>query len=423
MSIGFAFTAPMAAREPVQQALEELAAAQGYRLWQDERGAQVELCRTGTLQLRYEKGRLEGECTSTPAGPGLHAAAIELLDALARQAGLALAVEDETDYYTHRDFARMRREHFYSWLRMLVRLCAEQLEKDMRNLCICWDMDQYLPREEPGTVVTPVGRYAVQALAERVEREGIEPFAQEFFLWNERERDARFWRNCALAMLWEDCYFAPSARSEEDLQINRAILGALERAAADSRLPFPKEAYRLLCRLDGREPIALEGLPELQSEFPIGYRREAVCYKLGHFRLPLPGRMLYEEGEPGECLWYDGEAEDWHWLRVTLLARREGEAAFSQALFAGMEEPALFSLGDEGACMAAFAGEQEEQGERFYQTVAQAICREQMLLMTASYRRPEGRDWAQALFAGLQASPPREDPARGEAGETSPDGC
>ena len=46
----------------------------------------------------------------------------------------------------------------------------------------------------------------------------------------------------------ERCYFAPSARSEEDACINAAILDDLERAAKmDPSLPLPRGSYEEVC--------------------------------------------------------------------------------------------------------------------------------------------------------------------------------
>lgn len=69
---------------------------------------------------------ITGNCCSTPAGAGFHAAAIRFLDELGQKRLSELLVDDETEYYNHRDFERMKREHFYPWLNALKRHCAER---------------------------------------------------------------------------------------------------------------------------------------------------------------------------------------------------------------------------------------------------------------------------------------------------------
>ena len=182
---------------------------------------------------------------STPAGAGLHRAAVELLDSLPIR---GLAVEDETGFYRHRDFQRMKEEHFYPWLRTLVDVCRQESGKGVSGMQLCWDLEQYAPEDIPDTVVTPMGRFRLGELADMVERDGIEVLAGRFFLWNGRTQDARFYRNRAINALWERCFFSSSRRSGEDAVINASILDDLERAARmDPSLPLPRSSYEEVC--------------------------------------------------------------------------------------------------------------------------------------------------------------------------------
>ena len=67
---------------------------------------------------------------------------------------------------------------------------------------ICWDCHTYMPREVEGTVVSPFGRIRPEHFVERIKTEGIEALANEFLMWNNKERDALFYRNTALSALW-----------------------------------------------------------------------------------------------------------------------------------------------------------------------------------------------------------------------------
>ena len=46
-------------------------------------------------------------------------------------------------------------------------------------------------------MVTPVGRFSRQWLAERLEQGALRELSERMFLWNEPGHDARFHRNCA----------------------------------------------------------------------------------------------------------------------------------------------------------------------------------------------------------------------------------
>lgn len=411
MSIGFQFTAPVKRQSTALAALQRLSEQLGYQFFSGDSWARVALCRMGDLHFTFtqkkqgplSKAELFCEACTSTAGAGFHAAAIDFVDALAAAEKLDIAMEDETDYYTHRDFKRMRREHFYSWLEMLVNHCVRS-EPQQRNLCLCWSLDQYMPADIAGTVVTPFGRFNIHEMAELVAREGIEAFAMQFFLWNERERDARFYRSCALSVLWEDCCFQPSSRSEADTTANQLALGLLEQAfRLDSSLPVPKAEYALLCRLQGHTPVDISAAPCYQSPYPIGYRLGMVTYRMGNTSLTVHGSFLMDEDE-NAALWYDGQEDNWHSLRVSAFHLGEDNAAFSPRLFENTAEPAEdFDTGD-GKGRAAFAGElRDDDGERFYQSIAQINCERQTTLITASYRHIEEKAWAMALFRQIHA--------------------
>ena len=67
-------------------------------------------------------------------------------------------------------------------------------------------------------------------------------FARDFFIWNEIEKDAVYYRNCALVLLNQSCFFMPSSRCETDKKVNDRIIECLEKALAmDSSLPRSEE--------------------------------------------------------------------------------------------------------------------------------------------------------------------------------------
>ena len=391
MSIGLSFTGKIDSPKALLEAASILAEEQKYRLGVGETGLKVVMCPLGgelNILWRPEEDPagpwlVRGSCVSTPAGAGLHRAAVELLDSLPVR---ALAVEDETGFCQHRDFQRMKEEHFYPWLKTLVEVCRQEMGKGVSGMQLCWDLDQYAPEDIPGTVVTPVGRFRLAELAELEERGGIEDLAGRFFLWNGRTRDARFYRNRAINALWEDCCFAPSARSGEDAAGNAAILDDLERAAQmDPSLPLPRSAYEEVCALAGRAPVLPDG-PALTEEFSPGYRRDLVTYGVGALRLTLPGGCL-QGWEPwqnggGAHLWTDGKGPVW---RVSAYRMREGTAQFTENLDAlhGVEGRML-----KGGALRWGWKEVFEDGERLYQVECEVIAGPDLYFITVTCAGP-----------------------------------
>ena len=73
-------------------------------------------------------------------GPGFHKAAIAFIDKLQQAADTRFEVEDETEYYTERDFEAMKKNHFHKWLAKLFEVIHEQETKGDKSLCMCWDL-------------------------------------------------------------------------------------------------------------------------------------------------------------------------------------------------------------------------------------------------------------------------------------------
>ena len=254
MGLGFTIHTKIKDIEKFQQTVESQAVESGYNAEHDESSSTVSFCRLGDLFLNYQhegEGNTDnvisvnGDCQTNMLGPGFHKAAIEFIDRLQQATRTRFEVEDETDYYTERDFEAMKKKHFHKWLAKLFEIIQEQKDKGSTSLLFCWDINKYYPQSDNGIVISPLGSFCLSEVVRRIREEGIESFADDFFIWNNPERDARFHRGLALNAMWEDCYFMPSERSEEDARINGYIISELETAASlDPSLPFPKKGIR-----------------------------------------------------------------------------------------------------------------------------------------------------------------------------------
>ena len=326
MGLGFTIHTKIKDIEKFQQTVESQAVESGYNAEHDESSSTVSFCRLGDLFLNYQhegEGNTDnvisvnGDCQTNMLGPGFHKAAIEFIDRLQQATRTRFEVEDETDYYTERDFEAMKKKHFHKWLTKLFEIIQEQNNKGSTSLLFCWDINKYYPQSDNGIVISPLGSFRLSEVVRRIREEGIESFADDFFIWNNSERDARFHRGMALNAMWEDCYFMPSERSEEDARINGYIISELETTASlDPSLPFPKKEYEELCRLHGCVPVPTDGIPPYETEFAIGYRRGIANHKVGKIRLSLPGSYL-EDTDEGTLVYYDAAADNWHTVRCT----------------------------------------------------------------------------------------------------------
>lgn len=411
MSIGFTFTGRVKKPEALIATAKKLAEERYYQIGTGEDGLRLALCPLGgDLYVNWKKENglfaqyaVEGSCYSTPAGPGLHKAAVEALDALGIQ---KLAVEDETEYYQHRDFDRMLREHFHPWLKTLVKVCGEKVSEGVcSQMCMCWDLDSYMPEDVPGTVVTPMGRFSVEWLQNTLEQDGVEALAERFFLWyHPGKRDALYSRNLGLNLLWESCYFAPSSRSQEDANLNNAICQNIEMVAQlDPTLPLPRKAYQEVCALAGRTPVLPEG-PELELEFEPGYRKGLVIHSIGPLRLTLPGSYQFEweewDANSGCHKWADKASHSPIW-RVNGYKMKNGNAAFTPVL---EKDNDLTDFEIKGGAVRYAWREMEDEGRPYFQVRSEVISGPSLFVITVTYMKEEERSGIIELLKKITAN-------------------
>ena len=395
MGLGFTIHTKIKDIEKFQQAVESQAVESGYNAEHDESSSTVSFCRLGDLFLNYQhegEGNTDnvisvnGDCQTNMLGPGFHKAAIEFIDRLQQATGTRFEVEDETDYYTERDFEAMKKKHFHKWLAKLFEIIQEQEDKGSTSLSICWDLNKYYPQSDSGIVISPLGSFRLSEVIRRIREEGIESFADDFFIWNNPERDARFHRGLALNAMWEDCYFMPSERSEEDARINGYIISELETAASlDPSLPFPKKEYEELCRLHGCTPVPTDGIPTYETEFAIGYRRGIINHKVGRIRFSLPGSYL-EDTDDGTLVYYDAAADNWHTVRCT------GYFTNGEPDFLDVEEEMIEEREFDGGKYRLYdmgIGQDSEDEEPYPVYSCHALCSNQYTLFTLCASRLE----------------------------------
>ena len=105
MSIGFTFKAKTRKIDALKESVKEMAEESGYGLALNENWLTVSFCTMGDLSMEWERESglrgqwlITGNCCSTPAGAGFHAAAIRFLDELGQKRLSELLVDDETEY-------------------------------------------------------------------------------------------------------------------------------------------------------------------------------------------------------------------------------------------------------------------------------------------------------------------------------------
>ncbi|MEG0566495.1 MAG: hypothetical protein RR590_09800, partial [Hungatella sp.] len=269
-------------------------------------------CPEGFLWMSFQQGKMVGDCQTNIVGPGFHAAVIHFLELFALKGEFTLRIEDRTGYDKDRDFGKLKREYFHRWFKQLLEDALEKTQSGGEQL-LCWPTHYYVPEEECGVVTTHIRRFTRDEIFRMVHSGISMAFAKDFFIWNEEEKDAYYYRNSALVLLNQECYFMPSARSLEDQTLNRRIIQLLEKALQKDRsIPFPKEAYREVCDLDEHPPLELADVCEMHMQAGIGCRRRLLYRTIGNLCFAVPGNFLYDYKTTGNAeRYYDGREKDW----------------------------------------------------------------------------------------------------------------
>ncbi len=382
---------------------KKLAKEMGYHCFRVEGFLLVQLCQEGYIWLKWSRKKLQGESQTNIAGPGFHAAAISFLERLAKEERLRLKVEDRTGYYIKRDFLAMRQKYFYLWFSDLMKLVSGWGEDG--EYMFCWPSVYYVPDRQVGKLITHIRSFSFNEIKGMIHSGIGVAFARDFFVWNELEKDACFYRNSAMVLLHQFCYYMPSGRSGQDEKINREIIELLERALSmDRKLPFPKKEYLEVCSLDGHIPVDLEGVTSLPEDVMIGCRKHLVYRKIGNMSFGLPGNFLYDESYNGSMdHYYDGEDYGGHDYYVYAAVFEGRKAEFKNQWFEQGKGPEImdFDIG-KAVARAAFYEPEERDGEILYGMSAQVLYKEQRMNINIISRKQGEKDWALGLIKNIK---------------------
>ena len=381
--------------EKMQEFSKGLAREQGFYCETAGDFVIYQFCPEGYLWMQWKNHQIQGSSQTNVAGPGFHAAVIYFLELYAVRGNMGLWVEDRTGYYEDRDFVRMRRDYFYQWYSDLMNQTVETAGRSGRQM-ICWPSDYYLPEEKEGMVVTHIRPFPVWEI-EQIVRSGMSmAFAKDFFIWNEEEKDAYYYRNSGLVRMNQECYFMPSDRSQEDRTINEEILRLLEKALEmKPDIPFPKEEYVKLCNLAGKEPMNHNQAPELMKGAEIGCRKGLLFRTIGCMRFAVPGTYLYDNRQQGNGQrYYDGRNQNNHDYYICAV-HMSGQADFYEASFEKKNIEQVLEFTKDGVKYKVAVYHPRELKEKMvFSMAAQVICKSQLTIISIHYDSREEQDWA-----------------------------
>jgi hypothetical protein len=244
-----------------------------------------------------------GAKTST-AGPGYHAALIDLCDQLRAQLGIAWRWDggaDQTNYAVERNLVELK-EAFLDQVLAWCEFHRDNVgpgETYALNLPEGWVADGY------DGVATPLGIVPGQQFLDTLDDPSeAEALAKRIFPWWSLETDQEFWLNTLRALLWTEVEWR-GARTSWETHVHSAALALGKRVGSFIDVPLRRavdELAWLSIKGDDRTAPVNEG---------IGYlRRKRAFFLPGPWRINLPGYYIEQIEDDGNttCLWF-GEEE------------------------------------------------------------------------------------------------------------------
>lgn len=300
-------------REVLSDIIKELCEERKLKIEDYDTSLVIDICPEGYIECSYEGIFINIVAQTNVAGPGFHAYVAQLYDDIVMKSGIAFTVDDATQYYENRDFESLKYKHFYPWLSQICEYIKEHKQCE-KNICVCWALDDYQPCGKEGYVVTPLGYRRI----EDFDTQDIEPLAEQFFIWNHQTKDAYFYKNCAVALLWKECFFMYSAMNDHTTKIANMVIDYMEAAYdADSTIVLPYESYALLCQTLQRSET-IHATSDTSKTEAIGYRNDMIYYFLENWQIPVPGfqEKTYDEITKTINIMapYREDAEAWSWL-------------------------------------------------------------------------------------------------------------
>lgn len=270
-------------REGFSLFLQELCDNKKIKMEDYDVSVMIDVCPEGYIECSYEGLFITIVAQTNVAGPGFHAFVCRFVDDILQEGCIDFEVSDPTKYYFERNFEDLKYTYFYQWLKN-ISTYVEETKESSDDISVSWPLEYYHPKVQKGSVITPMGYLPCEEFVFG----DMEALAQSFFIWNNLEADALYYRNCALSLLWKECFFTYSAMNEYSDKIANMIIDYIEAAYdVNNEIALPLATYRMLCESVEREILIVEG-NEVEIEH-LGYRKQVVAFDFEHWTIPVHG--------------------------------------------------------------------------------------------------------------------------------------
>ncbi len=278
----------------------------------EDRGHQVEIlaCPQGKIIVTEDGDDLTLSANTRHAGAGFHAFVVDLFKDIQEEVPLGeYELIDDLEYANDEDFHRLHHvyENELAYVKNLI-----LTDPDFRKKNYLYDETYFLPIEDEKKIMTSTGFMD----KDEFRKKEIDDLMDSFYVWNDWDRDARFYRNAALTLLAKEGRGIYSKMNDETEKTANEIADYLEIAhEKDPDLAMPLKEYRELVHELDREDKLKDALA-MDGE-AIQYRTREVYHLFEDARVVAPGtaERSYDPSLQSVNLMapYRNEGE-WSWL-------------------------------------------------------------------------------------------------------------
>lgn len=299
--------------EGIKNIIKEIATSLQMKTIEYEELMILEVCPLGKIRFTSEDNLWSLDTNSDFAGAGYHDHVIKFYEKIEDRVHDLMDVEiiDPSGYHIHHDFNRLMKEYLL-WMEKLC-ISIEQM-KDLKWFAFGLSEQNYLPDQISGYVNTHMYRKPIDYF-----KKNVEDLAEEFFIWHHQGKNAKYYRNCAYYLLYNQHYDEYLMMNEDSIQCGNDIISYLESAyALDHNIPLPLDSYDELCMLLKRKKGLEQGISD---DLAIkGYRSECVYYEINDFYVFNDGHCELSYDYTSDSYYfmapYKSDEEVWQYMYI-----------------------------------------------------------------------------------------------------------
>ncbi len=300
-------------KNEIYEVLGLLCQREGIQIEDKEDSVDIYVCPQGTIHVVEEDDAFILSANTRFAGPGFHAFVVEFFMDVMEE--LSAEAKQELNRYELKDDLNYDGsfEQLYEVYEDEIQYLKDVIlkNKDVRTQNYMYEQTYFVPMLKENQIATAIGLLDV----EEFEKLSPSQLMDHFYVWNNWDKDARFFKNAALLLLAKESFDQYSNMSDVTYRNANAICDYIELAhQEDNALRLPLKEYKALCEYIQRTPKDMN-CKQMEEEV-FQYRVKEVFHLFENARIVSSGlaQRSYDSISQSLCLmspYLDDVSWDW----------------------------------------------------------------------------------------------------------------